>query len=110
MIHRIHTGEEATTPYVINGTVSYAGVVYPGDRSKCSKCHLPGTNLLPLPATDLGITVGTATRGAVTSVCTGCHDSVPAKGHITLNTAGSIETCIVCHAEGRENAVSKHEK
>ncbi len=108
MTHRIHTGEEATTPYVINGTVSYGGVVYPGNRANCTKCHLPNTNLLPLPATDLGVSSPAFTGLPVTSVCAGCHDNAPAKAHFGINTAGTTETCNVCHAEGREFAVSKH--
>jgi OmcA/MtrC family decaheme c-type cytochrome len=111
MTHRIHTGEEAANPYVINGTVSYGDVVYPGDRAKCSKCHLPSTNLLPLPTTDLGITTPAGATLPVTSVCSGCHDSKVAGGHISLNTtADKTETCVVCHAEGREAAVGNHEK
>ena len=113
-IHRIHTGSSATTPLVVNNGASnaksFADVGYPGNRAHCSNCHLPGTNLLPLPATDLPISVGTTVIQPIASACTGCHDNVPAKGHISIMTSGSTETCVVCHGEGRLAAVSNHEK
>jgi OmcA/MtrC family decaheme c-type cytochrome len=109
MTHRIHTGSDAATPYVINGTVNYGTVVYPGNRANCTKCHLPNTNLLPLPDTDLGIVAPAITALPYVSVCSGCHDQAPAKAHFSAMTpAGTAESCVVCHAEGREFAVSKH--
>jgi len=113
-IHRIHTGGDATTPLVVNNgatnAATFADVGYPGNRANCSKCHLPNTNLLPLPSTDLPITVGTTVIQPITSACSGCHDNAPAKAHFGINTAGTTETCVVCHGEGRVGAVSNHEK
>jgi OmcA/MtrC family decaheme c-type cytochrome len=119
MIHRIHTGEEGNAPFVVYGNgqrpVDFSDVAYPGDRSDCVKCHNQGTNLLPLKkvlpqtVTQKGAVV--SVTPATTAVCTGCHDSAAAKGHISINTtADKTETCVVCHAEGREAAVSKHQQ
>jgi len=117
LIHRIHTGEEQTTPFIVYGFGNVANdfseVRYPGNRADCVKCHVTGANLLPLKKT-LPQTV--TQKGAVvsvtqpiTAVCSGCHDSAPAKGHFSLmTTANNVETCAVCHGEGREFAVSKH--
>jgi OmcA/MtrC family decaheme c-type cytochrome len=116
MIHRLHKGEEASPPYVVYGfgssLISFAEVVYPGNLANCVKCHVTGANLLPLKKV-LPLTI--TQKGAVisvtqpvTAVCSGCHDSAPAKAHISLNTVGTTETCVICHAEGREAAVSKH--
>jgi OmcA/MtrC family decaheme c-type cytochrome len=118
MIHRIHKGEENASPFVVygfgNNPVSFAEVVYPGDLAHCEKCHVAGANVLPLKK-QLPLTI--TQKGAVvsvtqpvTAVCSGCHDSAPAKAHIGINTAGTTETCVVCHAEGREAAVGNHGK
>lgn len=119
LIHSIHKGEERTVPYSVYGNASsfheYSEVVYPGKLENCDKCHVAGANLLPLKkvlpmtVTQKGTVV--SVTPPVTAVCSGCHDSSPAKAHIALNTtADKTETCVVCHAEGREAAVGKHGK
>jgi OmcA/MtrC family decaheme c-type cytochrome len=119
LIHRLHTGEEGNGKFIVYGNgnrpVDFSDIVYPGDRSDCTKCHLQGTNLLPLkkalPQTVSQKGAVVSVTPPITAVCSGCHDSAPAKGHISLNTApDKTETCIVCHGEGREAAVSKHQQ
>jgi predicted CXXCH cytochrome family protein len=70
---------------------------------------LPLKKVLPLTVTQKGA-VQSVTQ-PITAVCSGCHDTAPAKAHIAINTAADkTETCVVCHAEGREAAVSNHGK
>ena len=116
LIHSIHTGEERTSPFIVygfgNSPVDFSEVAYPGNLADCNKCHPQGANLLPLKKT-LSMTV--TQKGAVvsvtqpiTAVCSGCHDTAAAKGHIALNTTlDKTETCVVCHASGRDFAVDK---
>ena len=53
MVHRIHTGEELTQEYSIFGfggtAISFNEVLYPGDRTTCTKCHTANSYKLPLP-------------------------------------------------------------
>jgi hypothetical protein len=42
-----------------------------------------------------------------TVVCGACHDSDPAQAHIDLQTPGGVESCDICHGEGRSDAVEK---
>jgi OmcA/MtrC family decaheme c-type cytochrome len=119
LIHRIHTGEEENTPYVVYGfggrAVDFSDIVYPGNRADCAKCHVKNSNLLPLPNGVLPMTVTqkgqvVSVTQPITAVCAGCHDSTSALGHFSLMTTSSnVETCAVCHGEGRDFAVSKHQ-
>jgi OmcA/MtrC family decaheme c-type cytochrome len=109
MIHRIHTGEEASDPYVV-GTTSFGEVLYPGDRRDCLQCHKTGTYTVPLPAGTTPVTTpdGYWTPTLPTSAaCLGCHDSVEAAAHAYVNTTTFGEACAVCHKESADDAVSK---
>ncbi len=120
LIHKLHTGAEASNPLVIYGRsgkpTSFADVVFPGDRSACQTCHLPGTNALPLANSVHATTITKA--GSVVStilptraICTSCHDDSATSGHVELNTTASgIETCAVCHGQNREFDVTKVHK
>jgi OmcA/MtrC family decaheme c-type cytochrome len=120
LIHRIHTGEEQTTPFIVYGFGNtpndFSEVAYPGNRADCVKCHIKGANLLPLAKTVQPMTVTekgqtVSVTQPITTVCSGCHDSTSAKGHFSLMTTSSnVETCTVCHAEGRDFAVSSIHK
>ncbi|MCI0481422.1 MAG: hypothetical protein L0213_07525, partial [Candidatus Dadabacteria bacterium] len=51
MIHKIHTGENLSVkPYIIYGfrgsLNDFSDVLYPGNTSDCSACHIPNTNIL----------------------------------------------------------------
>ncbi|MDO8691776.1 MAG: OmcA/MtrC family decaheme c-type cytochrome, partial [Dehalococcoidia bacterium] len=127
-IHRIHTGEEGSEPFVVRG-LDFSEVRFPGDRRDCEKCHLPGSNLIdflhygaqptivrqpitPATTTTRHVVNTTAPVVSITppiqAACLGCHDSQKAKQHAALQTTPEgAETCIICHGEGRDFAVSK---
>jgi len=109
MIHRLHTGEELTRPYVI-GTNSFNEIAYPGDRRKCDACHVNGSEQLPSP----GVKEVNDPGGYMTSVppttaaCTSCHDSKPATAHAAVNVDPKFgESCAVCHGPDAEHSVNK---
>jgi OmcA/MtrC family decaheme c-type cytochrome len=119
MIHTLHKGEEQASPYIVYGNgsrpVDLSKIVYPGNLANCQKCHvtgagvLPAKKVLPLTVTLKGAVVSTTLP--VTAICSACHDTVAAKGHFALNTAnGTVETCVLCHAEGKEASVSSAHK
>ena len=63
MIHRIHTGEELSEPFVLGGfpaptvddpegsPVDFGEVRFPGDRRDCQSCHVDDNPVLPLEST-----------------------------------------------------------
>lgn len=120
LIHSLHTGAEASNPLVVYGRsgkpTSFADVEFPGDRSACQTCHLPGTYSLPLSKNIHATTI--VNNGNVVSttlptraICTSCHDDTATNGHVDLNTTSSgIETCAVCHGQNREFDVTKVHK
>jgi OmcA/MtrC family decaheme c-type cytochrome len=107
LIHSVHNGANATQLFQIYGhggtPVSFTDIVFPGDLSACQTCHLPGTYGLPLVKGKQPTTVTQAGKVVSTtlpdrSICTSCHDSQDALGHIELQTTSSgLETCAVCH-------------
>lgn len=130
MIHKIHRGEELEQkPYIIYGfgtpptnyTIhDFAEVLFPGDLRDCQTCHIPGTYLIPpFPGPALGtlmthldpetgMEVIDGRLGPITAVCTSCHDGDAALAHAESQTASNgNEACAVCHAEGRDVAVSE---
>jgi OmcA/MtrC family decaheme c-type cytochrome len=110
MIHRIHTGEEGSTPYKI-GSTDFGEVRYPGDRRNCNACHVNGSEQLPLQAglLDVKNPAGLLNPvGPTTTACTGCHTSTPAASHALSNTTQQLgEACAACHASSNEFGVSK---
>ena len=130
MIHKIHTGENlAVKPYIIYGrggsVHDYSDILFPGNTSDCSSCHVPDSNVLDPGMGILGpgilptitreftkvdgsnVVLDTFSLQPVITVCTSCH------GNLTVNAAGNALTgdnhlggpqpeaaCIECHAEG----------
>ena len=102
---------------------------FPGDVANCTTCHTEDSYKLPLADGVLGTTVDTGADHEspvddtvitpITAVCSSCHDSTEATGHMTLqggsfdttqeaiDTGKVVETCNVCHGEDREFDVEK---
>jgi len=118
MIHRIHTGENLTQQYTINGTANFNEVRFPGDTRNCAKCHA-STAAYTLPLQQTNIASVTTLRdyftpqGPATAACLGCHDNKDAAAHAYLNTAAfpgstiGAEACATCHGTGKDWAVEK---
>lgn len=115
LIHRIHSGGEAENPLVVYGfggnAHDYSEVEFPGNLAECETCHVEGSYALPLPSGVQSTTISIEDEVVsellpVQSVCTSCHDSDAARGHAEIQTASDDnETCVVCHATGREISV-----
>ena len=131
LIHKIHRGENLEQkPYIVYGFGSgspgytkhdFSEVLFPGDLRICESCHVNDSQLIPpfpgtaLPTLRTELDPATATEvpadppqtAPITSVCTACHDSDADRAHAeTQTTPEGAEACAVCHAEGREVAVS----
>ena len=114
MIHKIHTGEELDEDLTIYGfgnrPHNYNEVVFPGDRRNCLACHVEGSQQLPLPT---GMLASASPRGLIdplppeSAACLGCHTSLPALVHATLQTSILGESCAVCHGPNREFSVDR---
>jgi OmcA/MtrC family decaheme c-type cytochrome len=112
MVHRIHTGENLSGPYVV-GSTDFSDVRYPGDRRDCAACHAGTSYTVPLPATNIAVTTPnwywTPTQ-PIAAACLACHDDVSTAAHAFINTTtfGSItaESCPVCHQETAAFSVS----
>ncbi|MCL5317851.1 MAG: OmcA/MtrC family decaheme c-type cytochrome [Thaumarchaeota archaeon] len=127
LIHNIHSasiGQDESTRIIYGRgktPENFTDVVFPGKLNDCRMCHNPGTYTLPLPKVVQPTVIrssGYNTNGygngtivkivqPITSACITCHDSTADKGHAQLQTASGVETCNVCHAEGKDFAVSK---
>jgi OmcA/MtrC family decaheme c-type cytochrome len=130
MIHKIHTGENLSVkPYIIYGfrgsENDFSDVLYPGNTSDCSACHLPNTNTLSPGMGVLGngiqatffrefekvgeenVVLATFSTQPVIDACVSCHDNVG------VNAAGDALTgenhpagpqpesaCKNCHGAG----------
>ncbi|MDX2171268.1 MAG: OmcA/MtrC family decaheme c-type cytochrome [Deltaproteobacteria bacterium] len=131
LIHKIHRGEELEQkPYLVYGfgptppgysIHEFSDVLFPGDLRICSSCHVDDSELLPPypgtalptlrtqldPASGQPVPADPPQTGPITAVCTACHDSDAAIAHAQTQTApDGSEACYVCHAEGRDAAVS----
>lgn len=120
LIHKIHTGEELGEPFVVYGgppakpaPIDLGEIRFPGDRRNCAKCHEKGTYELPLPAGLLSTVMPQADGSIrnvppITAACTSCHTKEAAKAHVETQIAsGGKESCVVCHAVGREFSVDR---
>jgi len=114
MVHKIHTGEELEKDYWQGLNNNYKEVLYPGDRRNCLACHVGSTYTVPLPATNVATDTPknywTPTMPIATA-CISCHDSTSTAAHAFINTTTlggmQVESCVVCHKETADFAVSK---
>ncbi|MBI4469992.1 MAG: OmcA/MtrC family decaheme c-type cytochrome [Acidobacteria bacterium] len=119
LIHKIHRGEELANEYTVYGfgttVLKVNEIRFPGDLKDCAKCHVTGTNLLPLAPAHLStVNPRGSFRGLpdpllpTAAACTACHDSLDAAAHVGTMTDGGVrEACVTCHGEGKEFAVSR---
>ena len=108
MIHKIHTGENLNSEYTIYGfggsKNDFTTVRYPGDRRDCEKCHVAGSEQLPLPDNLLPVV---NPRGYInptpptTAACISCHTDKATASHALGNTTSLGEACAVCHGPRR---------
>ncbi|MBT8091386.1 MAG: OmcA/MtrC family decaheme c-type cytochrome [Gammaproteobacteria bacterium] len=131
MIHALHAGAPPEgVPYDVCGfgfpsTPHTYDFVYPGRLNNCEGCHVPGGYYPVDPAAVLGTTVDSGTNSTTpiddvvvspnSSVCSSCHTSELARTHMVQNGGdfnamknpdstlipASVETCALCHGEGR---------
>ncbi len=115
LIHKIHTGSELTTDFTVmghgNSVNNYNDVGYVGDRRDCERCHLPGTENLPLadglinqptPRDYLKV------QGPATAACLSCHTTKAAASHAQTMTSPTLgEACDACHGPNAEASVAK---
>ena len=132
LIHKIHRNGALTEPYLIfapDGTATdVREFLYPGDLRTCQKCHVtdadgdrtellipnkgvlgPGIRPTLQHRFDARKTVlETFATPPMTSACTSCHDTPETVAHAQLNTTpAGVETCAVCHGDGKDAAVDK---
>lgn len=113
MVHNLHAGTIPRT----------AGLTYPQRLANCEACHLPGSYntardgaiaISTGSGTDLFNMVDDTWDSATAGTCGTCHNSGPARAHITANgglfdvvggksfeASSAVEACAVCHGEGR---------
>ncbi|MCU0976739.1 MAG: OmcA/MtrC family decaheme c-type cytochrome [Steroidobacteraceae bacterium] len=100
-----------------SGPMVFQNVVYPAQVTDCETCHKPGTYRLPssdrylwtvidaepaLAASAAVFNPGLSIRqGPATGACGSCHISSTAKAHVQQNSAGGVETCVLCHGPGK---------
>jgi OmcA/MtrC family decaheme c-type cytochrome len=128
MIHALHASGENEVPYEVCGYGNAPHSIefdYPGHVNNCEGCHEPGTYFPVDPATVLGTTFDVGGNQASptddrvvspnTAVCSACHVSTLAAQHMIQNggdfnatkaadstlISSGVETCEICHGEGR---------
>lgn len=132
MVHAIHAGGATGNIYQVCGyrnSVHEYDFHYPGRLDNCEGCHNEGTYFPVDPGAVLGTTVSVGadpvlpTDDVVISpnaaVCSTCHTSDLAMNHMVQNGAdfnatkaadstlisSGVETCELCHGEGRSSDV-----
>jgi len=130
MVHQIHSGTTGICGYD-NSDHPYFDVVYPGHLNNCEGCHRPGT-FYPVDGTEvLATTILTGADRSIlsddtaisanTAICSGCHASSLAIEHMIHNggdfeagkdedgvlISSGVETCELCHDEGRSADVGE---
>lgn len=116
MVHKIHTGinlEQDYTVYRSRGIYNFNGIAFPGMVSQCSMCHIEDVPALPLPRDAESVEIAqvdgtTIVQQPAMANCTSCHDMRDSVAHASLNTtADGIESCAVCHREGRSASIAE---
>jgi OmcA/MtrC family decaheme c-type cytochrome len=128
MIHAMHASGETGVPYEVCGYNNSANVFdfhSPGQVANCEGCHKQGTYYPVDPSEVLGTTVDAGADWSSpiddraispnTAVCSACHVDSLAAEHMMQNggdfnagkaadsslISSGVETCEICHGEGR---------
>jgi OmcA/MtrC family decaheme c-type cytochrome len=128
MIHAIHGSGESGVPYNVcgyNNSVHTFDFDYPGHVNNCEGCHEQGTYFPVDPGAVLGTTADAGADPSSpiddrvispnTAVCSACHTETLAIEHMMQNggdfnamkaadstlISSGVETCELCHGEGR---------
>lgn len=101
-VHRAHYLEHSEEIYANATKDTFGEIIFPQDIRNCTKCHAESDTWKQKPAR---------------LACFACHDSDDAKAHGNLTTlrpdpsdpfgSSAIETCEICHGEGREFSPDK---
>jgi OmcA/MtrC family decaheme c-type cytochrome len=109
MIHKIHTGEELSTPYCF-GNTCFNEVRYPGDRRVCAQCHVNNSQQLPLAEGHLDVKDPQGLLNPVgpeSAACLSCHTTQFAASHALANTTQLGESCATCHGPNADFSVNR---
>jgi OmcA/MtrC family decaheme c-type cytochrome len=115
MVHKIHTGENLTADYTVYGyrgsVNNFNGVTFPGDRRDCAKCHVNGSEQLPLSQNLLSVVTPSdymTPTPPTTAACLGCHTTKSAASHALTNTNSVLgESCDVCHGPSADFSIDR---
>jgi OmcA/MtrC family decaheme c-type cytochrome len=120
LVHRIHTGENQSFPYIIygyHGSVNdFSDVRFPGDRRDCLKCHADvasGQQTFELPLPEDALPTPTLRNPYLqemqptAAACLACHDERDAAAHAATMTTSFGEACVVCHGPDADFSVAK---
>ena len=115
LIHRLHFGAQGQalaaagpvqfTPFVVYGfggsSNDFSNVLFPGDVRDCGKCHVNGSQEVPVPATRIAVTDPRDyinPTPPITAACTACHIQQDVSAHAATQTDPKLgEACAVCH-------------
>lgn len=112
MIHKIHHGKEleAGADYVVAGNSgsahTYEEVGFPsflGGTANCATCHGASNTAWHQPTLRLHPDENRfAPHLEWRMVCGSCHDGRTAYAHMTSNSGGNVESCEICHGNGKD--------
>ena len=114
MVHKIHTSQDLTSDYTVYGfrgsVNNFNDVTFPGDRRDCGKCHVNGSQPLPLSANLLPVTTPRdyiKITPPATAACLGCHTNESSASHALSNTTALGENCPACHGPSADFSTDK---
>ncbi|MEK7406052.1 MAG: OmcA/MtrC family decaheme c-type cytochrome [Acidobacteriota bacterium] len=113
MIHRIHTGRESREPFIVYARTrqyNFGELRFPGDRRNCAKCHVNGSEQLPLPEDLPNVNNPRGPlnpMGPAAAACLGCHTETAAAAHALSMTTTIGEACAACHGRNAEFSVNR---
>jgi OmcA/MtrC family decaheme c-type cytochrome len=126
MLHKIHRGKglaNASTYELAGygtgafpnnfGVTTFENVTFPvfgGGTKACQSCHGATNTAWKQPANRNHPTAQGAPVREWAEACGSCHDSAASQAHIGLQTYAGVESCAVCHGQGRNGDVAAAHK